>query len=362
MAKAQPDDPAMPDRADPLPPNTAPGLDDLTEIRDTMDLRIVRQIAQGGMGVVYEARQCGVRGFEKTVAIKVMRPQLGHPRFRDMFVAEAKLVADLVHENIVQIYHLGMMPSGYYMVMEYVHGLALRNLILRHATAGMRLPANLAVFIASRIARGLAYAHKRQSPTGEPLRIVHRDVCPNNILITTEGLPKLTDFGVATGPWMGESSRPRLAGKWGYMAPEQSRGEDIDFRADIFALGAVLFELLALQPIRALPPDGPVMPATGPLVIPWEALPVEVPDPLRSILRRMLAEDRRDRYQDTDLLAYDLEYHIYEHGYGPTIQVLEQYLRRHVPYLYTRMPDDVFQEIVRQTTLAETTTRPAALQ
>jgi serine/threonine protein kinase len=305
-------------------------------IDDSIRLEIIRKIADGGMGTVYEARQIGVEGFEKTVAIKTMLAPLARPEYAARFIAEAKLVANLVHENIVQIYQLGKTAAGYYIVMEYVRGLDLTHFILRHRTQDRTLPVELAVHIASRVARGLAYAHKRMDADGVPLEIVHRDVCPSNILITTEGLSKLADFGVAKvtrNLMLGDDS---IVGKMRYMAPEQALGGPVDFRADIFSLGAVLFEMLTFKPIRS--EDGVIDGEQAARVvarpIPWRELPAALPKDLAAILKKMLAADPAKRYQDTNQAAYDLEYFIYGDGYGPTIQTLERYLREHFSYLY----------------------------
>jgi len=307
-----------------------------TIINDTVSLKFTRKIAEGGMGSVYEAQQLGTEGFEKTVAIKMLLRELADETFAELFVAEAKLVANLVHENIVQIYQLGRIDSEYYIVMEYVHGISLGDFLQRHRFYNMHLPEELAVFLVSRIARGLAYAHKRQDRKGNPLNIVHRDVCPHNILITTEGLPKLADFGVAKAANTALLDDKYVVGKYLYMAPEQGQRKHVDFRADIFALGAILFELLSYQPIRD--PDA-VTGRASDLVkeIPWDLLPKKIPKTLISILKKMLAINGEDRYQDTNVMARALEYYIYRDGYGPTIQTLEDYLRKYFDYLY--VPD-----------------------
>lgn len=308
----------------------------LKAIQDQTTYRIVRSIASGGMGAIYEAVQDGASGFQKTVAIKTLLPQLSDDgKFVAMFVQEAKLVADLVHENIVQIYQLGKSGEGYYIVMEFVHGLSLHDFIRFHGLTRQRLPQPLAVFIAARIARGLAYAHSRVDRQGRPLDIVHRDVCPNNILITAEGLPKLADFGIALVSSQGAGGERRsLVGKISYMAPEQANRQNVDFRADLYGLGAVLFELLSGKGIR----DGKSEEAITAMAcrgeVHWQDLPPDLPPELAQILRRCLAIRPEERYAQTQQLARDLEYFIYKDGYGPTIQTLEAYLRQNFPYLY----------------------------
>lgn len=309
----------------------------LEHIEGTFNYRIVRLIAKGGMGSVYEAMQLGADGFEKRVAIKTLLPALSHNRrFVDMFIGEAKLVADLVHENIVQIYQLGHSFHGYFIVMEYVHGLSLEEFIHFHAVTGERLPRELAVFITSRIARGLAYAHSRVDGDGGAKNIVHRDVCPNNVLITTEGLPKLGDFGIAKAANSAIPQNDRsLMGKLLYMSPEQAQRKLVDHRADIYALGMLLFELLALQRARA-PWFREAHDAAKDGRVDWDCLPDDINDNVMGILKRTLSVDPGERYSDTDKLAYDLEYHIYHKGYGPTVVTLEKYLQKHFPYLTMR--------------------------
>lgn len=305
-------------------------------IETSTRLELSRKIAEGGMGAVYEARQFGAEGFEKTVAVKFLLPNLTDNRHvLDLFIAEAKLVANLVHENIIQIYQFGHSEKGYYIVMEYVNGIPLDAFISYHKQTNTPLPVELAVFIISRIARGLAYAHKRRDKYGEPLGIVHRDVCPNNIMLTTEGLPKLGDFGVAQVAKSGLRSKRFLVGKRLFMAPEQADKQDVDFRADIFSLGTVLFKSLCFENIRT---DEAVRTADiseiAAMEIPWGLIPRDTPSGLINILRKMLHLRREERYQDTDKLARDLEFFIYQHGYGPTIQTLEAYLKRHFQHLY----------------------------
>ncbi len=298
----------------------------------TNNIKIIHKIGEGGMGAVFLANQFGAEGFRKTVAIKTLRQQLADEKYKKLFIAEAKLVADLVHENIVQIYQLGEVNGQFFIVMEYVNGLSLENFIAYHRIKAIPIAEELAIYIASRIARGLAYAHKKEDAFGHPLHIVHRDVCPANILITREGLPKLADFGIAK---VADSIMKEFSGgKRLYMAPEQAKGADVDFRADQFALGTVLFEMLSFRKIR----DKLDTQKTGSASVAFELLPERVSEDAKRILRKMLAEDPAERYEDTDLLAKALEYHIYKNGYGPTIKTLELYLREHFAYLYK--PDE----------------------
>jgi eukaryotic-like serine/threonine-protein kinase len=312
--------------------STMPGL---PSYAGTTHYTLVREIATGGAGVVHEARQAGVEGFSKRVAIKTLRPQfLESERLRSMFVREAKLAARLVHENIVQIHQLGAHDGQLFIVMEFVDGVSLAELLRRHRRARSELPISLAVFIASRIARGLAYAHERRDSTGRPLGIVHRDVSPQNILLSQEGLPKLADFGLAVLAHDHAASIDP-AGKLAYMPPEQAKGESLDHRADIFALGAVLFELLAGRPLREADSFQELLVQCRDGLVFWDRLSSVVPDELEDLLAGCLQADRDRRSSDTSVVARRLEEYIYRDGYGPTINTLKEHLRELVPELYT---------------------------
>ena len=316
---------------------TTSSVTPLPSYEGTVRYTLVREIATGGAGVVHEARQGGVEGFSKRVAIKTLRPRfLESNRLRTMFVREAKLAARLVHENIVQIHQLGEQEGQLFIVMEFVDGLSLAELVRLHRRAESELPVSLAVFIASRVARGLAYAHERRDSIGRPLGIVHRDVSPQNILLSLEGLPKVTDFGLAVLAHDNASSIDP-AGKLTYMPPEQAKGEFLDHRADIFALGAVLFELLAGRSPREAESFQELIALTRDGVVLWDRLPASVPDELEDLLAGCLCAERDRRSSDTSAIARHLEEYIYRDGYGPTINTLKEHLRKLVPELYSRV-------------------------
>lgn len=309
---------------------------DFTSIQGTSNYKVIREIAEGGMGKVYEASQLGLQGFEKRVAIKTLLRELyKDERFIDMFIDEAKLVANLVHENIVQIYQLDKSEFGYYFVMEYVNGIPLHDLIDKLNKKEMLLPIQLAVFITSRIARGLAHAHSRTGVNGLNLNIVHRDVCPNNILVTTEGLPKLTDFGIAKARINTMPANDQcLMGKLMYMPPEQALKKGTDHRGDIYALGIVLFELLSGKKGREGRTESETLELACQGCVDTDRLPKNVPNALLDILFRAIQVDPDDRYQNCDEMCTALEYYIYKDGYGPTIVTLEKFLKNTFPELY----------------------------
>src|SRR6478752_9745312 len=198
------------------------------------------------MGIVYEAEQIGARDFVKRVAIKVIRQNYADQgQFIENFIGEAKLVADLIHTNIVQTYHLGETRGIYFIAMELIRGVNLEQFAQQLADKRRVLPRELAVFIVSRIARGLAYAHAKTDKDGKPLGIVHRDVSFKNIMIAYEGDVKLTDFGIAKARGLLQDNEGEVvAGKADYMSPEQADFRVTDKRSDLFSTGIVLAQLL----------------------------------------------------------------------------------------------------------------------
>ena len=293
---------------------------------------IIKELASGGMGTVFKAKLKGVEGFEKVVAIKTLRAQYARDReFVRKFVFEAKLVANLVHENIVQIYQLDLVDGEYFFVQEFVDGISLHELVEFHQLIKQQFPVELAVFIASRAARGLAYAHNRKSVDGEPLNIIHCDICPHNLLINREGVLKITDFGIAKAATMQDSGK--VSGKLAFMSPEQCVSPlSMTGQSDIYSLGVVLFYMLSSSCTRNIhvQRDELLMQIRS-NYINWSALPESVPDELRRILQKMLSADPDERYGNSADLARELEYYIYKDGYGPTIVTLADYMRKLLP-------------------------------
>jgi len=336
----------------------------MESFKETVEFKIIKKIAEGGMGAVYKAIQTGIEGFEKTVAIKTLHSSLSDSdKCVNMFITEAKLVADLVHENIVQIYQFGKNNDSYYVVLEYVDGISLHEFISFHSVVSEKIPEKLAVFIVSRIARGLAYAHSRLDEFGNVRNIVHRDVCPRNIMITTEGLPKLTDFGIAKAKHTTLDNS--LSGKPLFMSPEQAAKLPVDFRSDIYSLGVVLFNLISGCTSRKIANGVPdVLRQAKEGFVNWSALPEDVPGEVLAILKKMTAPDPDDRYQDTNDLAKDLEYYIYKDGYGPTIVSLADYMRKQMPYIYSNKSKignpETEQTNIKNVTNTETKLNPAS--
>jgi eukaryotic-like serine/threonine-protein kinase len=302
----------------------------LFTIQNEFRYEITRKIFEGGMGVVYEAEQQGARDFIKRVAIKIIRPSFASQKmFIENFVGEAKLVADLIHTNIVQTYHLGETNGVCFIAMELIRGVNLEQFTRQLADRRKSLPKELAVFITSRVARGLAYAHAKTDKDGRPLGIVHRDVSFKNIMIAFEGDVKLTDFGIAKAKgFLTDQEGEVVAGKADFMSPEQADFQVTDKRSDLFSAGVVLANLLLGRNIfkGETPEESRQRILTQPIPD-FRALDPRIDDKLNDILHHCLVRDPVRRYASADELMVDLEYYIYGAGYGPTNETLGKYIR-----------------------------------
>src|SRR5512133_2762343 len=243
------------------------------------------------MGIVYEAEQLGASGFVKRVAIKVVRQNFADQKqFIENFIGEAKLVADLIHTNIVQTYHLGETNGVYFIAMELIRGVNLEQFAQQLADRRRMLPKELAVFIVSRVARGLAYAHAKTDKDGKPLGLVHRDVSFKNIVIAFEGDVQRTDFGIAKARgFLVDNEGEVVAGKADYMSPEQADFQITDKRSDIFSAAVVLAHLLLGRNIfkGATPEESRQRMISFPIPD-FSALDSRVDLPLNQILQRAL--------------------------------------------------------------------------
>jgi eukaryotic-like serine/threonine-protein kinase len=302
----------------------------LFTIQNEFRYEITRKIFEGGMGVVYEAEQRGARDFIKRVAIKIIRPSFASQKmFIENFVGEAKLVADLIHTNIVQTYHLGETNGVAFIAMELIRGVNLEQFSRQLTDKEKILPKELAVFITSRIARGLAYAHAKADKDNKPLGIVHRDVSFKNIMIAFEGDVKLTDFGIAKAKgFLTDQEGEVVAGKADYMSPEQADFQITDKRSDLFSVGVVLSNLLLGKNIfKGENAEESRQRIMNQPVPDFRGLDSRIDDKLNDILHHCLARDLDRRYATADELMVDLEYYIYGAGYGPTNETLGKYIR-----------------------------------
>lgn len=302
----------------------------LFTIQNNFEYDIVRQIYEGGMGIVYEAEQKGVSGFIKRVAIKVVRQNYATQKeFIENFIGEAKLVADLIHTNIVQTYHLGETQGMFFIAMELIRGVNLEQFGHQLLDKRVQLSKENAVFIASRICRGLAYAHAKTDGNGKPLGIVHRDVSFKNIMIAFEGDVKLTDFGIAKARgFLTDKEGEVVAGKADFMSPEQADFQITDKRSDLFSTGVVLAHLLLGRNIfkGANPEESRDRIMTMSLPD-FRSLDERIDDRLNEVLQKALARDLKHRYPTADEMLYDLEHYIYHSGYGPTNETLGRFIR-----------------------------------
>jgi serine/threonine-protein kinase len=266
------------------------------------------------MAKVYRARAAGPMGFEKTLVVKRILSHLAEdPQFVEMFLSEARLAAQLNHPNIVQIFDFGEAEGSYFLAMEYIDGPNLRALMRRAHALGRPLPLPHCARIIAAACEGLAYAHEYADPaTGEPVRLIHRDVSPDNILLARTGAVKVVDFGIAKAANQVHQTRVgTLKGKVPYMAPEQLKNEPLDLRIDVYALGIVLYELVTgRKPYEANSEVALMQAILFEPFTPLSARRPDVPEPLQRIIEKALAKDREVRYLSCRELQADLEHYL----------------------------------------------------
>ncbi|AKQ67578.1 Serine/threonine-protein kinase pkn6 [Myxococcus hansupus] len=271
--------------------------------------QLVRKLASGGMAEVFLAKAAGPRGFEKTLVLKRILPHLAEdPAFVEMFLGEARLAAQLEHPNIVQIFDFGEAEGSFFLAMELIDGPNLRKLVKRAAEEA--LPPAFCAKVIAFAAEGLAYAHEfRDVETGEPLGLIHRDVSPDNILVSRQGAVKVVDFGIAKVAGQGHRTLTGVVkGKVAYMPPEQLQAKGMDRRVDVYALGVVLYELLTgKRPFDATTDVSVMQAILFESFIPVAQRRPDVPVALQQVLDKALAKDRERRYPDCRALQDDLE-------------------------------------------------------
>ncbi len=290
---------------------------------------LMEHIATGGMAEVFKARMLGMEGFQKTVAIKRILPHLtDNDEFVTMFIDEAKLAAQLNHNNIIHIYDLGKIDRSYYIAMEYIEGRDLRSVLTRCQEKGVTLPIPVALHVATLIAAALDYAHHKKDFEDRALGLVHRDVSPQNVLISREGDIKLCDFGIAKAASKASHTRAgALKGKLQYMSPEQAWGKDIDPRSDIFSLGLVLFEMLAGRKVFAGDSELSILEQVrNPEVSPPSSLNPDIPPEVDAIVLKALEPNRDDRYGSAREMQEDLERAMREHGWSAGSADLQRFV------------------------------------
>jgi len=311
--------------------------------------QLLDRIAVGGMAEVFKAKRTGAAGFEKTLAVKRILPHLSdNEEFVNMFVDEAKMVAGLSHPNIVQIFDLGQIEKSFFIAMEYVHGRDLRTILKRAKEKELRLPLDLALRIASGLSAALEFAHRKKDERGRAMELVHRDVSPQNILISFEGDVKLTDFGIAKAATKASNTdRGALRGKLLYMSPEQAWGKSLDHRSDLFSLGLVLYEMITDEKPFLLGHDGSEMTILEKVrrceIAPPRSLNPKIPESLDRVVMKALHKDPEERFQDAVEMNRALERVMRERQ---PLSVSE--LKRFMELLFDRdereeaIPDDLF--------------------
>ena len=280
--------------------------------------RITERVAAGGMAEVFRGVAESMQGFRKNIAIKRILPNLTkNKKFVAMFLDEARLSLSLQHANIVQVFDIGHSEDTYFIVMEYVDGIDLKALTEWRRRIGRRIPIAHTLYIVMEICKGLSYAHEMLSPeTGRPLGIVHRDISPPNVLISKQGEVKVVDFGLAKATSQIETTDPGVVkGKMSYLSPEAARGEEVDSRADIFAVGILLYEMLTGKRLFYGETDYQTVELVRNAKIPpLRPQNPQVEPELEDVVRKALARRAEDRYVSTTDLQDALAHYSYSRG------------------------------------------------
>jgi eukaryotic-like serine/threonine-protein kinase len=303
------------------------------------DYQLIKRIARGGMAEVFLAVQSGPERFRRFVAVKRILPHLADsPQFVDMFMDEARLAARLSHPNIAHIYEFGEVSGSYFIAMEYIDGIDLSPIIL--AGQSRLLPLGHAARIAADVCAGLHYAHQLEDERGMPAGLVHRDISPQNILVSFDGTVKIVDFGIAKVTAHIERTRPGvIRGKYSYMSPEQITGDSLDGRGDLFCVGIVLYELCTGEPLYPRANSMEAMQLAKAGVVPKPTRNGQaLHDGLTAILYRALARSPQDRYENAAAMQLDLERYLHASHETSNSLLLGGYLKEHYRAL-VRKPD-----------------------
>jgi serine/threonine protein kinase len=292
---------------------------------------LLNRIAVGGMAEVFLARQEGLEGFEKTICIKRIRPHLSsQPNFVQMFLNEAKLAAQLNHPNIVQIYDLGRVNDSYFIAMEYISGRDMSRIIPKAEKAGISFPMIYALRIASNVCEGLYFAHTKGDAYGNPLNIVHRDITPENILVSFSGTVKIVDFGIAKANTQLEQTRAgEIKGKLSYMSPEQCMGHQLDARSDIFSFGSVIYEWVTGYKLFTGENEMAILKSIiDGKIYPPSYFKEDVPEAVERILMKALEKDKNKRYQSAWEMQFDIDTYLASSEFTPSNIHLSNFLKQ----------------------------------
>ena len=273
---------------------------------------LLDRIGAGGMAEVFRAVMPGVEGFQRTFVVKrILAERAQSPYFVEMFVQEARINALLNHPNIVQVFDFGNVGGTYFLAMEYVRGRDVSEILRRLRARERPCPVGVAAFIAREVAAALVYAHTLAAPDGAPFNVVHRDISPSNIICPRAGGVKLLDFGIAKAlgePEVEKTGHGLFKGKLSYISPERIKDLPVDGRADLFALGAVLWELLAGRKLFRGKSEFDTLKNVAEMPVPsLSSIRHDVPPELERIVARALARDPAERYPTGQALADDLD-------------------------------------------------------
>ncbi len=293
---------------------------------------LLRKLAQGGMAELFLALQKSVAGFEKLIVIKRILPAMNSDKaFIDMLLHEARIAATLSHPNIVQIFDVGQVDGTYFIAMEHVHGEDIRSIVRQMKKKGYpTFPREHALGIVMGMCAGLSYAHERADLDGSQLNIVHRDISPQNVVVTFSGDVKIVDFGIAKSDNKGidQTKSGKLKGKVPYMSPEQARGDQIDARSDVFATGVMLFELTTGRRLFKGASEYETLKLICDRDYPRPSqIVANYPPALERIVMRALEKDREERYQSAREMQHDLEGFIREERVAVSTVALNEFMQ-----------------------------------
>ncbi|MEZ4450741.1 MAG: serine/threonine-protein kinase [Nannocystaceae bacterium] len=292
---------------------------------------VLERISAGGMAEVYKAKQHGVEGFERLVAIKRILPHIASdPEFIAMFQAEAKLAVQLTHGNIAQIYKLGRHEDSFYIALEFVDGRDIGALLDYAQKKDKPIPLHYACYIIARVCEGLDYAHQKRDPSGNPLNVIHRDISPPNILVSYEGEVKLIDFGLAKAASSSIHTQAGIIkGKLAYMSPEQVRGEKLDSRSDVFAVGVVFYELLVGKRLFRRTSDLETYQAVRECTVPVPStVNPQIPPRLSEIMLKALAKEPGERFQTAGEMQNQIQEFMFRANLTTRGEQLGEWMRR----------------------------------
>jgi serine/threonine protein kinase len=292
---------------------------------------LLDRIAIGGMAEIYKAKQFGIEGFEKLIVIKKILPHLVEDKeFIDMFIDEAKIAVVLNHSNIAQVYELGHFDNQYFIALEYIEGKNLREILKKCEDVNLRLSIDQATYIASELLKGMDYAHrKRDDATNQELKIIHRDISPQNIMLSYEGEVKIVDFGIARAEdKISQTQAGILKGKFHYMSPEQAKNLEIDQKSDIFSTGILLWEMLTARRLFLTETDFETLERVKTCKIPAPSkINTSVPEELDRIVLKLLAKDQTKRYQVASEAQQDLVKYLYTSFSDFTVSKFSSFLK-----------------------------------